>query len=126
MKSQRLIIDTIKNWSQDRHRGKADIIQHEVDYANLWLVTYEPEYYGAPDFEVVVLWANASGLDEHPDWHGQLHQLVRSFAYQLSLKSVAVKHHGLTTYCSFKSTDETKICDNFDWVDVVAPKPDVI
>lgn len=126
MQSQRLIIDTIKTWSKDRLYVKADVLDHEVDYARLWLVTSEPEYVGVPTCEVIILWDRDHGVDEHPEWHGLVHQLVRSFAHQSKLTVTQVTHKGLTTYVKFKVTESSINCEDFSWIDVIAPKPDVI
>lgn len=126
MQSQRLVIDTIKRWSSDRLHIKADVTSHDLDYARLWLISSEPEYIGTPDFEVIVLWEREFAIDEHPEWHELVHQLVRSFEHETKIKCKDIVHKGLTTYVHYKTTEESKNCENFNWIDVIAPKPDVI
>lgn len=122
IQSQLLIVDTIRNWRVGRLGPDDSVIEMEVDYGRLSLVTREPEYFGNADFEMRVLFNERRAIDEHPPYDAKIHQLMRSFAHHWNLTIKVVRHEGLTTTVEFKSTDKTENHINWDWVDVIAPK----
>lgn len=126
MKSQLLIVDLIRTWRCGRLGAEDTVIELEVDYGRLSLVTREPEYFGNAEFEMMVLFDKDRAIDEHPPCDAMIHQLMRSFAYHWGLTIKVIRHEGLTTTVEFKSSDKTQNLNNWDWVDVIAPKADPI
>lgn len=126
MKSQTVIVDTIRNWKSPSYLKYDALIEHEVDYAKLFLATTEPEYYGNPEFQMIIFWDELQPIDSKEPRNEMINQLMRSFVHQWKLVIKCIRHDGLTTYVDCKATPETKECDNFDWIDVVAPKAELV
>lgn len=126
MKSQLLVIDMIRNWVCGRLAGDDTVTVLEKEYAKLTLVTRDPEYYGNPEFEIRLLCARHIGVDERNANDESIHQLIRSFQHSFGLKFGVSKVEGLTTTVTFKTTDKTQNHLDWNWVEVKAPKPDVI
>jgi len=126
MYSQLLVVDLIRNWEVGRLGSNDSAIQLDLDYARLTLVTRDPEYYGNPEFEIRILNPRRRAIDEKWPSDESINQLCRSFQHHWGLKFLVCRHEGLTTSLEFKTTDKTQNHTGWDWVDVIAPKPEVI
>lgn len=126
MNSQSLVVDTIRDWKCGRLLGDSSVEVKELDYANVSLVTQEPEYYGNAEYSMTILWDTLSPIDDTNPRNEKINQLMRSFVHHWNLIIKAVRHDGLTTYVDCKTTDKTQNHSGFDWIDVIAPKADLV
>lgn len=126
MKSQNLVVDTIRDWKCGRLLGDDSVEVKELDYATLSLVTQDPEYYGNPEYSMTILWDNYSPIDDTNPRNELINHLMRSFVHHWSLTIKAIRHEGLTTYVDCKATSKTQNQFGFDWIEVKAPKADLV
>lgn len=126
MNSQLLVIDLIRDWKVGRLGVNDSVIHLETEHANLTLITREPDYYGNPEFEIRILNPHIKKIDEVWPSDDYIKQLCRSFQHCWELKFSLCRHDGLTTSVEFKTTDKTQNQIGWDWITVIAPKPDLI
>ena len=101
MKSQHLVVDTVRNWHRLSNDGCFQT--RETGSFKLTLVTVPVEFEGTEEFKAIVLWGEAQPVPnpkgaERSDLHKEIFDVIKKFAIGVNAKITEVKHDHLTTF----------------------------
>lgn len=119
MKSQHLVVDTVRNWHRLSNDGCFQT--RETGSFKLTLVTVPVEFEGTEEFKAIVLWGEAQPAPnpkgaERSDLHKEIFDVIKKFAIGVNARITEVKHDHLTTYVRLK-TVKPKNVEAFEWLE---------
>lgn len=119
MKSQHLVVDTVRNWHRLSNDGCFQT--RETGLFKLTLVSVPVEFEGTEEFKVIVLWGEVQPAPnplgaERIELHKEIFKVIKQFAIGVNAKITEVKHDHLTTYVRLK-TVKPKNVEAFEWLE---------
>lgn len=117
MKSQKLIVDMVRNWIPKR--TTESFLHRSMDHCDVIVVNSDPEYPGMEKAEGTVIWDHIYQLDDprQTERDKLVHELFRKFCVATGTTILSIKHAGLMTFVDFKNK-EFKNVEDMEWISV--------
>lgn len=120
MKSQKLIIDLVRNWIP--RRATESFLHRNLDLCDVIVVNSDPEYPGLEKVEGTVIWDRIYLKDDERqiERDALVHELFRKFAVATGTTISCIKHVGLMTYVDFKNVELENV-EDMEWMSSLLP-----
>lgn len=117
MKSQTLVIDTVRNWLPNSRSPEWE--KQSLEGFDVITVLSDPEYPGMEKIQGKVIWNELGKIDDVDNAvrNQLINTVARKFAKATGTKFTGVKHIDQMTYLDFKGETINNV-EGFDWLDI--------